>query len=231
MSYKVLMIVTSSNKMGNTDKPTGIWAEELAVPYYTLQDAGILVTISSTKGGKAPIDPSSIKPLGENEELVERMLRDKELQNLVDNTIPLFDLNPDEFDAIFFPGGHGTMWDLPENKAVKNAVESAFSYGKLIASVCHGAAGLVSAVRTDGFPVIQGRKINSFTDAEEREVGLDSVVPFMLETRIRQLGAVFECADNWQPFAIKDGQFITGQNPQSSAKVAELLIEGLKTLN
>lgn len=227
MSCKILMIVTSSNKMDNTEKPTGLWAEELAVPYYTLVDAGVTVVIASTAGGKAPIDPGSVKPLGMNEPEVERMLADSVLQAVLEDTPPLFELSIDGFDAIFFPGGHGTMWDLPVDPNVKSMVETAYENGKFIASVCHGAAGLVSAVRSDGLSIVHGKRVNSFTNAEEREVGLASVVPFMLETRLRELGAVFEGADNWQIFAIRDGQFITGQNPQSSAKVAEILTNAL----
>ncbi len=227
MTANILMIVTSSDRMGETDKPTGLWAEELAVPYYTLRDAGISVTLASTKGGQAPVDPESIQPVGENDPFVDRMLADDDLQRRVNSTVPLADLDMTRFDAVFFPGGHGTMWDLPNDNAVKNIVEQAFRDNKLIASVCHGAAGLVSALRADGLPVIHGRRINSFTDAEEREVGLACTVPFLLESRIRELGALFESADNWHPFAIQDGGFITGQNPQSSAAVANILIQHL----
>lgn len=131
------------------------------------------------------------------------------------------------FDAVFFPGGHGTMWDLPVDAGVKAAVETAYAAGKLIASVCHGAAGLVSARRADGKAVVEGHRINSFTDAEEEAVGLAAVVPFRLETRLRELGALFEAAPNWQAFAVRDRQFVTGQNPQSSALVAHLLLQAL----
>lgn len=227
MTPRILMIVTSSNRMGNTDKPTGLWAEELAVPYYALVDAGASVVIASTAGGKAPIDPGSVKAKGANEPSVERMLADPALQAMIENTLPIIDLKAEYFDAVFFPGGHGTMWDLPTDPGVKAAVESAFGKGKFIASVCHGAAGLVSAIRSDGLPMVHGKRVNSFTDAEEREVGLAGVVPFMLESRLRELGGVFEGGDNWQAFAIRDGQLITGQNPQSSAKVAEMLIAAL----
>lgn len=227
MSHHILMIVTSSHRMGNTDKPTGLWAEELAVPYYALVDAGASVVIASTAGGKTPVDPGSVKAKGANDPAVERMLADTALQAMIENTRHIRDLAVDGFDAIFFPGGHGTMWDLPTAPGVKSAVESAYGNGKFIASVCHGAAGLVSAVRGDGLPMVHGKRVNSFTDAEEREVGLAGVVPFMLESRLRELGGVFEGADNWQAFAIRDGQLITGQNPHSSAKVAEMLIEAL----
>jgi putative intracellular protease/amidase len=133
------------------------------------------------------------------------------------------------FEAVFFPGGHGTMWDLPADAGVTRAVERAFAAGRLIASVCHGAAGLVSARRPDGESIVRGRRVNAFTDAEEAEAGLTHVVPFRLETRLRELGARFEGGPNWQPFAIQDGRLLTGQNPASSKHVAQLLLEALGT--
>ncbi|QJQ01572.1 NonF [Herbaspirillum rubrisubalbicans] len=223
----ILMIVTSSSRMGDTDKPTGLWAEELAAPYYALVDAGASVVIASTAGGRAPIDPGSVKAQGQNDAIVERMLADAELQQRIAQTLPLGQVKVDAFDAVFFPGGHGTMWDLPTDANVKATVEAAFGAGKYIASVCHGAAGLVSAVRADGKPMVAGKRVNSFTDAEEREVGLAEVVPFLLESRLRELGGIFEGADNWQVFAVRDGQLITGQNPQSSERVAQVLLEAL----
>lgn len=227
MSRHVLMIVTSNARMGDTRKATGIWAEELVVPYYALTDAGLQVTLASPAGGPAPIDPSSLKPRGENEPIIERYLADAALQALVANTARASDFDGANFDAVFFPGGHGTMWDLPVDAGVTQAVERAFASGRFIASVCHGAAGLVTAKRGDGQSIVHGLRVNSFTDAEEIAVGLQQVVPFMLESRLRALGGRFEGADNWQPFAIRDGQLITGQNPQSSHQVATLLLEAL----
>jgi putative intracellular protease/amidase len=136
-------------------------------------------------------------------------------------------MNMADFDALFFPGGHGTMWDLPHDAGVTRAAEQAFAAAKLIASVCHGAAGLVSAKRADGRSIVDGLRVNSFTDAEEAEVGLTQVVPFALEQRLRELGGRFEGAPNWQPFALRDGLLITGQNPQSSALVAQQLLQAL----
>jgi putative intracellular protease/amidase len=220
---KVLMIATSNTRMGESGKPTGIWAEEIAVPYYELLDAGIDVQIASPKGGAVTMDPGSIKPVGQNDPAVERFLADAAAQAKVQAT----SVDASTFDAVFFPGGHGTMWDLPGDAGVTRAVESAYAAGKLIASVCHGAAGLVSARRPDGEPVVKGLRINSFTDAEEAAVGLADVVPFHLESRLRELGAMFEGAANWQSFAVRDGQFITGQNPQSSRLVAEHVLRAL----
>lgn len=227
MKPRILMIVTSNARMGDTGKPTGLWAEELAVPYYALVDAGAEVSFASPAGGPAPIDPGSVKAQGENDAVVERFLADAALQSRIATTPKASTCDGAQFDAVFFPGGHGTMWDLPVDAGVARAVERAFAAGKLIASVCHGAAGLVAAMRPDGQPIVKGLRVNSFTNAEEVAVGLEKVVPFMLETRLRELGGRFEGAANWQPFAIHDGQLITGQNPQSSLLVAEALLNAL----
>jgi putative intracellular protease/amidase len=227
MKKRILMIATSNTQMGESGKTTGIWAEELAVPYYQLIDAGAEVVLASPKGGKVTVDPGSIKPTGQNDALVDRFLADPAAQALVGTTHVASSQDAATFDAVFFPGGHGTMWDLPTDKGVTQAVEAAFAAGKLIASVCHGAAGLVTARRADGASVVKDMRVNSFTDAEEEAVGLAKVVPFQLESRLRALGAKFEGAANWQAFAVQDGQFITGQNPQSSALVAHHLTVAL----
>ena len=159
--------------------------------------------------------------------MVERFLADTTLQALIAATPKASAFDGAEFDAVFFPGGHGTMWDLPVDDGVTRAVERAFAANKLIAAVCHGAAGLVTAKRPDGQSIVKDVRVNSFTDAEEVAVGLEKVVPFMLETRLRELGGRFEGTGNWQAFAIRDGQLITGQNPQSSHRVAELLLAAM----
>lgn len=226
-SQRILMIATSNTVMGASGKPTGIWADELAVPYYLLTDAGAEVVLASPLGGAITLDPGSLKPAGQNDPLVDRFLADPVAQAAAKTTHVAAQMDASGFDAVFFPGGHGTMWDLPTDAGVTRAVETAFAAGKLIASVCHGAAGLVTARRPDGEPVVKGQRINSFTDAEEEAVGLTGIVPFALESRLRALGAHFEGADNWTAFAIRDGQFITGQNPQSSALVAEQVLAAL----
>jgi putative intracellular protease/amidase len=227
MTKRILIIATSNPDLGSTGKPTGVWAEELVVPYYELIDAGAAVEIATPKGGALGFDPASIKPAGQNDALIERFLGDAAAQAKASATRVAAAVDPTGFDAVFFPGGHGTMWDLPTDAGVTRIVEAAFAAGVLIASVCHGAAGLVSALRADGRSIVEGKRINSFTDAEEDAVGLSGVVPFRLESRLRELGAVFEGAPNWQPFALRDGQFITGQNPQSSKLVAQHVVEAL----
>lgn len=229
MNKRVLIITTSHSRMGDTDKTTGVWAEELAVPYYALTDAGLDVELGSPNGGPVPFDPASIKAPGQNDAIVERLLTDEAAQARMKNVKRVDQIDVSAFDAIFFPGGHGTMWDLPNDAGVTRAVETAFTDGKFIASVCHGAAGLVSAKRSDGRSIVNGKRVNAFTDAEETEVGLAQTVPFMLETRLRELGGRFEGAKNWQVFAIRDGQLITGQNPQSSALVVQQLIDALRS--
>jgi putative intracellular protease/amidase len=227
MSKKILFIVTSNAQMGAGGKATGIWAEELAVPYYAMIDAGFAIDIASPAGGQAPMDPGSMKPAGSNVPAVERFLNDAEAMHKSATTASASSVNAATYDAVFFPGGHGTMWDLPTDAGVTTAVESAFAANKIIASVCHGAAGLVTAKRADGKSIVAGKRVNSFTDSEEAAAGLTAVVPFLLEARIRELGAIFEGAANWQPFAIRDGNLITGQNPSSSELVAHHVIDAL----
>lgn len=227
MTQRVLIIATSNTTLGATGKPTGIWAEELVVPYYGLIDAGASVEIATPRGGPLAFDPASVKAAGQNDALLERFMADPAAQSKAQATHLATSVDARAFDAVFFPGGHGAMWDLPLEAGVTRAVEAAFAAGRFIASVCHGAAGLVSARRADGQPIVQGKRINSFTDAEEDAVGLSSVVPFRLESRLRELGAVFEGAPNWQPLAVRDSQFITGQNPQSSKLVAQHIVAAL----
>jgi putative intracellular protease/amidase len=228
MTKKILMVVTSNSALGSTGKTTGIWAEELAVPCFAFTDAGHEVEIASPKGGQAPFDPNSIKAEGQNHASVERMLADARLAAKAANTHILADVVKDGFDAIFFPGGHGTMWDMADNADIKVLVESADRNGLVIGAVCHGVSALVSATGKDGKPFVAGRRVNSFTDAEEEAAGLTSVMPFLLESRLRALGARFECAPNWQAFSVRDGHLITGQNPASSALVADHMLAALR---
>ncbi len=227
MSKRVAIIVTSNARLGNTGKVTGIWAEELAIPYYALRDAGVEVEIASPLGGEVPFEPSSLKAAGQNEATVERFLADPVAQGKVAATRMASELDIAEFDALFLPGGHGTMWDLPDNSGVTHAVETAFAAGKPIAAVCHGPAGLTTARRSDGESILAGKRVSGFTNDEENEAGLSEVVPFLLETRMRELGGHFEKAPNWQPFAVCDGKLITGQNPASSKLVADHLLGAL----
>lgn len=227
MNKRVLMIVTSNARMGDTGKITGIWAEELAVPYYTFIDAGITVELASPKGGAVPFDPASLKPKGQNGVHVERFLADAEAQRRCAATHAVAQTDTTGFDAVFFPGGHGAMWDLPADSGVTRTVEAAYQANKIIAAVCHGPAGLVAAKRADGKSILHGKRVNAFTDDEEAAAGLTHVVPFALETQMREQGGIFAKADNWHAFAVRDGNLITGQNPMSSALVAQHVLDAL----
>jgi len=227
MNKRVLMILTSNAKLGETGKATGIWAEELAVPYYAFIDAGVAVELASPNGGAVPFDPASIKPKGQNEARVERFLADAEAQRSCSATRATAQVDGASLDALFFPGGHGTMWDLPTDQGVTVSIEAAYRAEIVIAAVCHGPAGLVGAKRPDGKSILHGRRVNAFTNAEELAAGLTHVVPFALETRLREQGGIFESAANWQAFAVRDGNLITGQNPMSSTLVAQHVLDAL----
>ena len=224
---KILILTTSHNKMGDTGHPTGSWVEEVAAPYYILADAGISVTIASIAGGIVPFDPNSQKPDAVKAEAAQRFIKDEAVQAALQATSALAALKPDDFDGIFLPGGHGVMWDLPENKILADWLKKYDSDGKIIAAVCHGPAGLTGALGADGKPLVAGRRVTGFTNAEEKAVGLDHVVPFLLQSKLRELGGVFESGGDWQPHAVRDGNLITGQNPMSSELVGENILQAL----
>lgn len=222
----VLILVTSHARLGNTGRPTGVWLEELAVPWQHFLAAGARVTLASVRGGAVPVDAASLKPPGQNSPEVERFLLDAPAQAAMRATPAADSLSDAGFDALMFPGGHGTMWDLPEDPAVARLVEAFFNARKVIGAVCHGPAGLLSARRADGQPVVSGLRVNAFTNAEEEAAGLTSVVPFLLESRLRSLGAHFESGPLWQPYSVQaratsGAVLVTGQNPASSQRVAD----------
>lgn len=225
---KILMVLTSHGQMGDTGKPTGVWFEELSVPYYAFVDAGAQVDIVSIRGGEAPIDPRSVKPKGENAPAVDRFLADAAAMRKVRVSASIDSVDGSGYDAVFLPGGHGTMWDLPNSAALATLVGRMWDAGKVVAAVCHGPAGLVNARDASGRPIIAGRRASAFTNVEEEAAGLMATVPFLLETRFRELGARFEGGPDFQPFAVADGRLITGQNPASSELVAKLALDALK---
>ena len=225
---RILIITTSAATMTGSDTPTGLWLEELTTPYYAFLDAGAEVTLASIAGGKVPVDPNSMKPAGENDASVERALKDAEFQALIADT-PRFDrLDTSGFDAVVLPGGHGTMFDYPESEALAQLVSDFDAAGKVVAAVCHGPAGLVNARRADGTPVVAGRRVAAFTDSEERAVGLAEAVPFLLTTRLKELDARIEAGPDFEPFAIRDGNLVTGQNPASAEPIAKLVFQAIK---
>lgn len=225
----ILMVLTSASTMGDSDKATGLWFEELATPYFAFTDAGASVTLASIKGGPAPIDPRSVKAKGENEASVDRFLGDAAATRAVNHTVPVSAIDATPYDAVFLPGGHGTMWDLPESADLAALLGRAWADGKVVAAVCHGPAGLVNAKDEAGLPLVSSRRVTGFSDSEERAAGLETTVPFLLETRLRELGGRYESAANFQPFAIADGRLVTGQNPASSALTAKLTLEAVIT--
>lgn len=224
---KVLIVATSHGTLGSGGEATGLWLEELAVPYMVLREAGLEVEIASVRGGKLPIDPRSEKPRDEHPPAVQRFLDDSVATRAMSSSRKLADLDLQQFDAVFFPGGHGTMWDLPTDATVGQLVAGFLAAGKPVAAVCHGPAALVGARDAGGEPVVAGRTITAFSDSEEKAVGLMEVVPFALESRLRELGATVKTGPDFEPFALRDDLLVTGQNPASSEKVARLLLEAL----
>ncbi len=224
---RILFVVTSAERMGTAPDATGSWLEEIAAPYYTFLDARCEVTLASPKGGAAPIDPKSNEP--ENQTASTRRFEaDSKAKAALASTHALASLNPDDFDAVFFAGGHGTMADFPTSANVKHVVESFYQAGKPVSSVCHGPACLVAATKPNGEALIKGHRFTCFTDAEETFVGLANVVPFMLESRLREQGGNAVCATNFASNVVVDNHLITGQNPASSIPVAEAVIHQLR---
>lgn len=225
---RILIVTTSNAAMGESGEPTGLWLEELTTPYFTFVEAGARVTLASIKGGAIPIDPRSLDLGDDTPDSVTRFHGDAEAQAAFAQSHALVGLDGGSFDAIFLPGGHGTMWDLPCNARLAALVGQMWREGKVVGAVCHGPAGLLSAVETDGQPLVMGKAVTAFTDAEERAVGLVDTVPFLLETRLRELGALFENGDPFAAYAIADGRLVTGQNPASSQATAQLLLDAVE---
>ena len=225
MSPKALILTTSVAQMGDTGKPTGFYWEELAAPYFALIDAGIAVHFANAKGGMPPADPGSAKPENRTP-AVARFMADAVAMAALQASLTLDAVKAEDYVAIYLPGGHGTMWDLAQTPAVGIIVAQVFDRGAVVASVCHGAAGLVHATLNSGQPLVKGRRINSFTDAEELAAGLATTVPYLLESALRDKGAIFESnPTNFAPYAVQDGRLITGQNPKSTEAVLKLMMQ------
>lgn len=223
---KVLFVVTSHDKLGNTGEKTGYWTEELAAPYYELVDQGIEITIATPKGGEPPIDPKSEDPSAATED-TKRFDNDTELQEKLKNTIKLSEVNPADYDAVFYPGGHGPLWDLVEDKNSIALIETFYNSNKPVAFVCHAPAVLKN-VKTNGEFLVKGKNVTGFSNEEEDAVGLTNVVPFLLQDVFKENGANYSKKENWHPYAVEDGLLITGQNPASSKPVAQILLNKLK---
>lgn len=226
----VLFVLTSHNELGDTGKKTGFWVEEFANPYYKLLDQGAAITIATPKGGAAPIDPSSDSPDAATKD-TERFNKDEKAKERIANTKALSTINPDDFDAVFYPGGHGPLWDLANDETSIALIEKFNLQQKPIAFVCHAPAALKNVKDNDGNPLVRGKKVTGFTNTEEDAVGLTSVVPFLVEDMLKENGGIYSKKEDWTAYAIQDTNLITGQNPASSEKVAELLIENISKTN
>ena len=226
MARKVLFVLTSNQKLGDTGRKTGAHAEEISTPYYVLQDAGFEVEFASPQGGETPLD--AVTERGQNAESVERFLGDQYAMDKVKLTKRLDQVLAEGYLAVYLPGGHGTMWDLPNDERLGQLLAGMHEAGKPVAAVCHGPAGFIGVTRADGQPLVQGKTVNCFTDAEEKAVELDGVVPFLLESKLRELGATVETADNFTQKVVEDGNLLTGQNPMSAQPLAERLRDRLK---
>ena len=220
---KILMVLTSHDQLGNTGRKTGFWLEEFAAPYFVFRDAGVQLTLASPKGGQPPIDPKSDLPENQTPAMA-RFKKDEAAQKALAHTVKLADVDAEGFDTVFYPGGHGPMWDLAESPVSIALLESFYNSGKPIALVCH-APGVLRHVTYNGAPLVKGKHVTGFTNGEEEEVQLTKVVPFLVEDELLRLGAVFEKVANWQPFAVTDGRLITGQNPASSTSGAQALLK------
>jgi len=219
---KILIVLTSHDQLGNTGRKTGFWLEEFAAPYFVFRDAGVELTLASPKGGHPPLDPKSDMPENQTPAMA-RFKRDATAQAALARTAPLADMRSDVFDTVFYPGGHGPMWDLAESPVSIALLESFYDSGKPIALVCH-SPGVLRHVMYQGEPLVKGKRVTGFTNEEEAEMQLTKVVPFLVEDELKRLGAKFEKLPNWQPFSIVDGRLITGQNPASSTSAAKALM-------
>ncbi|GAW33706.1 molecular chaperone Hsp31 and glyoxalase 3 [Roseovarius sp. A-2] len=226
---RILMILTSCDKMGQDGAPTGFYWEEMAIPYWTFRDAGYEVDLASPLGGQSPADPSSDDDPAARSDAVTRFVEDTHAMQALSDTAAVSKVDASRYDAVFLPGGHGTMWDLRQTPAVAKAVSTIYENGGVVGAVCHGPAGLIEATLSDGTPLIKGRRINGFTNSEERAAGLSDVVPYLLEDALRKQGAEFECGvEDFCGFALRDDRIVTGQNPDSSAGVAEYMLAALR---
>lgn len=224
---KILMVLTSHDELGTTGKKTGFWLEELAAPYYAFLDAGADITLASPKGGQPPLDPKSDEPDSQTDE-TRRFHADSAAQAALASTIRLDTVNQDAFDAVFYPGGHGPLWDLANDKHSISLIEQTLQAGKPVALVCHAPGVLRDVKNADGTPLVKGKKVTGFTNSEEEGVGLTDVVPFLVEDALKQNGGIYSRGDDWQSYTVQDGLLITGQNPGSSAETAKVLLANLK---
>src|SRR5690349_20583018 len=224
---KILMVLTSHDRLGNTGHKTGFWLEEFAAPYYILKDAGLEVTLASPKGGQPPLDPKSDDPASQTEAM-RRFKSDREAQAALARTVKLSTVSPDDYDGVFYPGGHGPLWDLAEDRDSITLIEALYAAGKPVAAVCHGPAALRHAKARDGSPLVKGKAVTGFANSEEAAVGLTNVVPFLVEDALKANGGKYSKGADWADYSVADGNLITGQNPASSESTARALLKQLE---
>jgi putative intracellular protease/amidase len=223
----ILMVLTSHGQLGDTGKKTGFWLEEFAAPYYVFKDAGANVTLASPAGGQPPLDPKSDEADAQTE-ATRRFKSDDAAQSALARTVRLSTLSADDFDAVFYPGGHGPLWDLADDADSIGLIEKMSRNGKVVAAVCHAPAVLRNAKAAAGQPLVKGRQVTGFTNSEEAAAGLTDVVPFLVQDMLVENGGDYSKAADWQPYIVTDGQLITGQNPASSAPAARAVLDQLK---
>jgi putative intracellular protease/amidase len=223
----ILFVLTSHDKLGDTGQKTGFWIEEFASPYYSFLDAGANITLASPKGGQPPIDPSSDTPDAQTE-ATERFKNDEEVQQELSETATLSEVNESDFDAVFYPGGHGPLWDLAEDERSIELIEAFNEANKPIGFVCHAPAALKKVKGKDGAPLVNGKKVTGFSNSEEEGVGLTEVVPFKVEDMLVENGGKYSKAEDWEAYTVEDANLITGQNPASSKPVATKLLKQIQ---
>ncbi len=223
---KILVVLTSHADLGDTGRKTGFWLEELAAPYYVFKDAGANITLASPAGGQPPLDPSSAEPDAQTD-ATRRFEADAEATSALADTRKLSDMRIADYDAVFYPGGHGPLWDLANDPASIALIETAIGAGKPVALVCHAPGVLRDVKAADGAPLVKGKTVTGFTNSEEAAVGLSDVVPFLVEDMLQQKGGTYSKTDDWGVYVVEDGLLITGQNPASSAKAAQALLAKL----
>ncbi|MDX8394530.1 MAG: type 1 glutamine amidotransferase domain-containing protein [Mariprofundales bacterium] len=223
---KVLIVLTSHDQLGDTGKKTGFWLEEFASPYYHLKDAGVQVTLSSPNGGQPPLDPKSQEPDFQTDD-TRRFDDDQVAQKQLANTAKLSEMKVEDFDAVFYPGGHGPLWDLHNDNDSIALIEGFIAAGKPVATVCHASAVLLKAKNKNGVSLVRGKKVTGFSNSEEAAVELTDIVPYLLEDQLIEMGGIYHKVKDWNSLAVVDGFIITGQNPGSSVAVAEALIKAI----
>jgi putative intracellular protease/amidase len=220
----ILMVLTSHDQLGDTGKKTGFWLEEFAAPYYILKDAGAQLTLVSPLGGQPPLDPTSDEP-GSQTEATKRFKADPQAQAALASTGKLADASVTDFDAVFYPGGHGPLWDLAEDQTSISLIENMIAAGKPVATVCHAPGVLRHVKGADGKSLVNGKNVTGFTNTEEEAVGLTKIVPFLVEDMLKENGGTYSKLGDWQSYVITDGLLITGQNPASSQAAAKALLK------